>query len=151
MSRSKYAKASEGRRVAYEKRKATYTEVSGVKMDRIQASFQWAGDIRLHLLNEDKECLIGLYVWPPVSGKEYYASASTGLLFDKQTGRCVQSTQVSLLIDTLRPPKGKGTAYFNKWLKARVADEGWLKSNKRGPKPKGYKAPEEGDGDASDE
>lgn len=108
-------------------------------MNRIQASIKWAGQVRLHQIKEDHESLLAEYEWPPNSGKVYFACASTGLLFDKQSGACRQSSSVSLLIDTVAPRKCT-VAGFNAWLAARRVGTCDALQIKRGPKPGGAAA-----------
>lgn len=76
-------------------------EVNGLLMDRIVASIKWRGSIFLMHTGEKEESLLGEVVWPKKTGKTYYACATTGLLFDKVTGECVQTQRVGLLLDTL--------------------------------------------------
>ena len=119
-------------------------EIDGINMVALQSSIHWRGDLRLLQLNENSESMLAEIEWPKKSGKLYWACASTGLLFDKQSGRCLQSSQVLLLPDTLAPIKCTRRDY-DKWRNARVAGEGKAMAVKRGPKPKGYVAPEEDD------
>ncbi|MFA7290919.1 MAG: hypothetical protein WC023_01600 [Rhodocyclaceae bacterium] len=121
-------------------------EVDGINMVALQSSIHWRGDLRLLQLNESSESMIAEAEWPKKSGKLYWACASTGLLFDKQSGRCLQSSQVLLLPETLAPIKCT-RASFDKWRNARVMGEGKALAVKRGPKPKGYVAPEAGGDD----
>lgn len=107
-------------------------------MVKIQGSIQWAGMVRLHQTKEDNESKLAEYEWPVKSGRVYYACASTGLLFDKQSGRCVQSSNVELLLDTVAPEKCT-IGQFNKWVKVRSTTGTKHLQLKRGPKPKGQK------------
>ena len=116
-------------------------------MTSLQASIQWRGMVRLHQLNEDSESYLAEVEWPKKSGRIYYGCASSGLLFDKQSGACRQSSNVTLDLDSLEPVKCT-RAQFEKWRNARV--QGGLRDiviSKRGPKPKGYVAPEAEDAD----
>lgn len=61
---------------------------------------------------EQEESLLGEAVWPKKTGKIYYACATTGLLFDKQTGVCVQTQRVGLLLDTLADATPKDMKKF---------------------------------------
>lgn len=85
-------------------------EVEGLKFAKIEKSIRWRGKVRLHMLGEDDESLIGEHEWPPKSDKVYFACATTGLLFDQATGRCLQSQNVELLLDTLVPASPKDLA-----------------------------------------
>jgi hypothetical protein len=113
------------------------SEIS-MNMIKAQSSIQWAGKVRLHQLREDDESKLAEHEHPPGSGKMYYACVSTGLLFDKQSGRCIQSSNLELLLDTVAPDKCT-FGQFEKWRRART--KGGLKhiTLKRGPKPKGQK------------
>lgn len=109
------------------------SEVDGLNMTKIQGSVQWKGIVRLAQLNEDAESLLSDLEWPKKSGNHYFVCASTGLLFDKQTGACRQSTTVSLKIETVEPFKCT-LAGYKKWLAARMTGD-WMKTKgKPGPK-----------------
>ena len=121
--------------------------VEGLNMTKIQNAIQWRGIVRLHQLNEDSEGYLAETEWPVKSGRLWYACASSGLIFDKQTGACQQSSNVRLALDSMEPVKFTRTQ-FEKWRSARV--QGGLRDiviSKRGPKPKGYVAPEAEDAD----
>ncbi len=81
------------------------SEVTGLRMEKIVASIRWRGMVELHHTGEKEESLLGEVQWPKKKGPVYYACATTGLLFDKQSGKCVQTQRVDLLIDTLAPAK----------------------------------------------
>lgn len=81
--------------------------VDSLNMEAIKKTIQWRGTVRLHQLNEDDDSLLGLARWPKKGGPEYYACATSGLLFDKETGECVQSTNVVLKLDTITPATPK--------------------------------------------
>lgn len=80
-------------------------DVTGLRMEKIVASIRWRGKVALHHTGEQEESLIGEARWPKITGPVFYACATTGLLFDKESGKCVQSDRVDLLIDTLAPAK----------------------------------------------
>lgn len=107
-----------------------------LNMSKLQSSIQWAGMVRMHQLNEDNESKLSEIEWPAKSGRIFYACAATGLLFDKQSGRCLQSSSVDLLLDTVSPEKCTAIQ-FKKWRKARVDTGTKHLTLKRGPKPKG--------------
>ena len=145
-----------GKRADFTKRKAVVDEVVGLKMETLQNNIRWTGILRLHQLKEDSQSLLSETQWPKKTGPLYFVCVSTGLLFDKQSGRCVQSSRITLLMDSVTPIDGgvQGSGYFKRWRDKRIQDDGWLNSNqaKRGPKPKAQKAYESedlGDGDAS--
>ncbi len=130
-----------------EKRTPQVGMVKGLNVARLQSEIQWRGIVRLHQLNEDSEGYLAETEWPVKSGRVWYACASSGLIFDKQTGACQQSSNVTLALDSLEPVKCTRTQ-FEKWRQARV--QGGLRDiviSKRGPKPKGYIAPEAEDAD----
>lgn len=87
-------------------------EVTGLLMDRIAASIQWRGMVFLMHTGEREESLLGEAQWPKKTGKTYYACATTGLLFDKQTGACVQTQRVGLLLNTLASASPKDMRKF---------------------------------------
>jgi len=107
-----------------------------VNMLKLQSAIRWHGMVRLHQLNEDDASYLGEIERPKGSGRLFYACAATGLLFDKQSGRCLQSSKVDLLLDTVS--EAQCTAgQFDKWIKARVVKCVKHITLKRGPKPKG--------------
>jgi len=121
-----------------EKHKTAAAEINGLVMGRLQSSIQWAGQVRLHQTGEELESLLAECEWPNKSGKFYFACASTGLLFDKQSGACKQASTVQLLIDTVQPRKCSA-AGFKVWIGARL-NCGFNNAAKRGPKPGGAAA-----------
>ena len=121
--------------------------VDGLNIARLQSEIQWRGMVRLHQLNEDSESYLADVEWPKKSGSMYYGCVSTGLLFDKQSGACRQSSNVTLLMDTVETTKCTLTQ-FGKWHRERVmGGTRDIVISKRGPKPKGYVAPEAEDAD----
>ena len=131
-----------------EKRIPQVGMVEGLNVAKLQSAIQWRGMLRLHQLNEDSESYLAEVEWPKKSGRLHYACASTGLLFDKQSGACRQSSNVTLLMDTVETTKCTA-AQFSKWHRERVmgGTRDITISSKRGPKPKGYVAPEAEDAD----
>lgn len=85
-------------------RKSYVPEVNGLKFDKIIASIKWRGTVRMRLAGND-DSLLGECVWPVKDGKTYYACAVTGLLFDKESGRCLQSSNVDLDLASLVPAR----------------------------------------------
>lgn len=133
-----------GPRKDFKKRKSVDDEVIGLKMETLQNNIRWTGNLRLHQLKEDAQSLLSETPWPKRTGPLHFVCVSTGLLFDKQSGRCVQSSRITLLMDSVKPIAGgvQGSGYFKRWRDQRIKDDGWLSSNqaKRGPKPKEQKA-----------
>ena len=130
-----------------EKRTPQVGMVEGLNVARLQSEIQWRGMVRLHQLNEDSESYLADVEWPKKSGSMYYGCVSTGLLFDKQSGACRQSSNVTLLMDTVETTKCTLTQ-FGKWHRERVmGGTRDIVISKRGPKPKGYVAPEAEDAD----
>jgi len=122
--------------------------VEGIKTAQMQRSIQWRGNVHLRMLGEDSESMLAETEYPPKSGKIYYACASTGLIFDKQTGACRQSSNVSLEIRSVQPATMTATQFL-KWRDGRIDSAPRdITLGKRGPKPKGYVAPDpDGDSD----
>lgn len=116
-------------------------EVDGLNMVNIQSHIQWKGIVYLEMLKEDDETMLSEVEWPKKSGRLFYGCASTGLLFDKQTGRCLQSSRVNLKLETVKPTKCT-PSQFSKWVSGRAIKESKHITLKRGPKPKGYVAPD---------
>lgn len=131
-----------GRRTVVKQRSLITDEVNGLKMEPLQKSVQWTAMVRLHQLNEDSESLLAETAWPPKTGPLYFACVSTGLLFDKQSGRCLQSSRVTLLLDTVQPIVGSTRGLFKSWRDRRIAEQGVFNHSigKRGPKTKAQKA-----------
>lgn len=129
------------------KRAPQNIQVENLKMTSLQASIQWRGMVRLHQLNEDSESYLAEVEWPKKSGRIYYGCASSGLLFDKQSGACRQSSNVTLDMGSVESVKFTA-AQFGKWHRERVmGGTRDIVISKRGPKPKGYVAPEAEDAD----
>ena len=130
-----------------EKRTPQVGMVEGLNVAKLQSEIQWRGMVRLHQLNEDSESYLADVEWPKKSGSMYYGCVSTGLLFDKQSGVCRQSSNVTLLMDTVETTKCTLTQ-FGKWHRERVmGGTRDIVISKRGPKPRGYVAPEAEDAD----
>lgn len=134
-------------------RKPSKTEVDGLNMIGIQGEIRWTGFVHLDQTNEDLECLLSETVWPRKTGACYFVCASTGLLFDKQTGACRQSRKINLRMDTVVESR-KTRAEFRKWMSEKSNGEGWCKK-KPGPKPGSKRAafdeiPEDSDDDIID-
>lgn len=106
------------------------------KMVRLQSSIKWQGLVRLHQLNEDDQSYLSEIEHPKGSGTMVYACASTGLMFDKQSGRCLQSSNLDLLLESVTETKCTAKQ-FEKWKKARSVTGTKHITLKRGPKPKG--------------
>lgn len=106
------------------------------KLVDCQKSIQWSGMVRLHQLREYNESKLSIVEYPPGSGEIRYICASTGLLFDQQSGKCLQSSHVDLLLDTVKPEKCT-FSQFNKWVSDRQISGQKHLQLKRGPKPKG--------------
>lgn len=100
-------------------------------------NLKWFGKMNLHLLNEQADSWLAEIDWPLCSGKKHYVCASTGLVFNKETGREVRYSSVSLDLSTIEE-KQCTEKEFRKWKAiARAASDGWRNfSVKPGPKPK---------------
>jgi len=105
---------------------------------RLQSAIRFQGLVRLHQTREDDESYLCEVEHPKGSGTMVYVCVSTGLLFDKQSGRCLQSSNMDLLLDSVQETRCT-TAQFNKWVKARSNAGTKQISLKRGPKPKGQR------------
>lgn len=121
-----------------EKREVRVVEVEGLNFTRIQSTIQWRGMCKLHQLGEEAECLLAETAWPPKTDKMYYVDASTGLLFDKQSGACKQGSSVTLDIASVRPDK-VSLRQYKAWISSKRTGK-WTAtiSLKRGPKPKDW-------------
>lgn len=127
-------------------------EVVGLNMRRLQASIRWSGKVKLFLTGEVLDVYLAECTYPKRNGTTYYACASTGLLFDKETGRCRQSSSVLLLIDSVTPTACSAKA-FAIWQKARQASEEKkaFTISRRGPKPKDCALPDDETADEEDD
>lgn len=123
-------------RTPKQKSPAYVSSVDGLSMVKLRDSIKWMGMVHLGLLNEDDPSYLSDVEWPAKSGKMYYGCASTGLLFDKQSGRCLQSSNVNLIVDTVEPAKCTG-AQFDRWKNERIRSDPYAFKIKPGPKPKG--------------
>lgn len=106
-----------------------------LSMARLQSRIKWRGIVRMHQLSEDDEAFLSELEHPKGSGAMFYACASTGLLFHKDTGACVQSSKLDLLLESIVETKCS-PAQFEKWRKERAACAARGLTLKRGPKPK---------------
>ena len=134
-----------------EKREVRVVEVEGLIFTCIQSTIQWRGMCKLHQLGEEAECLLAETAWPPKTDKLCYVDASTGLLFDKQTGACKQGSSVTLDIASVRPDK-VSLRQYKAWLSSKRTGK-WSAtiSLKRGPKPKGWTPSEDQEPESDDE
>ena len=96
-------------------------KVTGLKIEPLRRSIRWIAQVCLHQLNENSESLLSEVQWPPKSGPMYYACASTGLLFDKQSGVCLQSTKITLLLCTVKSIDGSKPGFFMAWRDKKMA------------------------------
>jgi len=94
--------------------------IEGLHITRMQENISFRGEIFMAQLNEQDESMLTVIEWPPKSGEEFYACVSSALLFDKQTGRCLQSSRVYLKLDTVEPAK-MSVRQFHSWMKGRHA------------------------------
>lgn len=127
--------------------------VDSLPMRKIQETIKWRGFVKLHINGERCESFLSELEYPPKSGKSWYVDSTTGLLFDKQTGLCRQSTFVSL--DMALEPSAMTRADLRKWVAEKEKSD-WAMSvinRKPGPKPKGSVINNEdgGDDDAFDD
>lgn len=76
-------------------------------IEEVKRAISLRGNIRLHQLGEDDESLIAVLRWPRKTGLEFYVCATSLLMFDKNTGSCVQSTNLTLDLNSLRPASPK--------------------------------------------
>ncbi len=106
-------------------------EVTGLNMAKIVNSIKWRGSVLLLATGEESDSLLGEVVWPKKSGREFYACATTGLLFDKQSGVCVQTGRIVLQIKTLTEAKPKDMGAFL----AKKKDYGYGYNGRRLPPP----------------
>lgn len=81
--------------------------VEDLDMKAVKRSIKWRGLVHLDQLREDDESLLGEARWPKANGEIYYACATSGLLFDKGTGHCLQSSNCTLLLGTIKPASPK--------------------------------------------
>lgn len=77
-----------GTRSPVKKRVIFPKDVNWLPFTLLQADIRWVGQVRLHQLRQDDECLLSEVEWPKRSGVFWYVCVSSGLLFDKHTGAC---------------------------------------------------------------
>lgn len=113
-------------------------DVDGLCFSDIRAGVRWAGDVILELARDRAESLLSEYEYPSNSGVFWYCCASTGLLFDKKSGACRQSSRVRLDVASVRE-QPRTPAQVSAWIAARQqAVYDWSTQKiKLGPKPKG--------------
>ena len=112
-----------GTRSPVKKRVIFQKDVNGLPFTLLQGDIRWVGQVRLHQLRQDDECLLSEVEWPKCSGVVWYVCVSSGLLFDKQTGACRQSTNVVLLLETVAPAGKLPAGFSGKWRKERKERE----------------------------
>lgn len=113
-----------------------------------KSQIKWRGNMRLHMLNEDADTILSETDWPLCSGNMHYLCCSTGLVFRKDTGKCVRYSSVSLDLASIEPCNMTRTE-FKRWhSQAVVKSDQWRNfSVKPGPKPKSGRASESEDCD----
>jgi hypothetical protein len=125
------------------KKKPFIGEVNGLKIETLQKAIKWRGMSRLHIPGEDQECLLAETPWPPRTGDQHYVCVGSGLLFDQQSGRCLQSTHISLDLSSVAPTVCS-QAQYREWRekKMRAMEDEFMNHNsvKRGPKTREQKA-----------
>ena len=70
--------------------------------------------MNLHITGEAKETYLSETDWPLCSGNMHYVCASTGLIFNKETGREVRYSTVLLDLKTVEKTYISKTAFL-KW------------------------------------
>lgn len=113
-----------------------------VNVAALQGAIEWIGSVRIDLLNETKECMLAEIEWPKKSGNKCFGCATTGLIFDKQSGRCHQSSNVTLLVNSVVEHKCTSSQYQKWHAKNVLLERKNIVLGKPGPKPKGYVDPE---------
>lgn len=111
---------------------------TSLNMVRLQSSIKWQGLVRLRQLKEDDDTYLSEIEHPAGSGTMVYACVSTGLMFDKQSGRCLQSSHMDLLLESVNETKCT-PGQFEKWRKARSVTGTKHITLKRGRKPKDHR------------
>ena len=115
---------------------------TGHDLGSYQARIKWKSLMNLHITGEAKETYLSETDWPLCSGNMHYVCASTGLIFNKETGREVRYSTVSLDLKTVEKTNISKTAFL-KWLqKAKERIDEWrdFSITKPGPKTKEQKA-----------
>ena len=124
------------------KHKPFIGEVNGLKIETLQKAIQWRGTARLHINGEDQECLLAETPWPPRTGELHYCCVGSGLLFCKQSGRCLQSTHITLDLASVEPSRFS-QAQYKAWRSLKMLaleEEFGVYKSKTGPKTKEQKA-----------
>lgn len=94
--------------------------MTNAQFEKLRHNIKWRGKVTLYQLNEDDESLLTEFIH---KGQPYYACATTGLLFDKDTGQCLTSSNVELRIETLRLASPREYPAFVK--RKKMADYGY--------------------------
>ena len=116
------AKGRFGPHSIFAKHRTRLVEVNDIPVLQLQKRITHRGTVNLHQLHETDECLMTDHEWPKKSGVIWYCCVATGLLFDKQTGQCRQSTLVNLDLSTVEPFY-PGPEFFKKWRSERQEKE----------------------------
>lgn len=125
------AKGRFGRHNMVKKHKARPVEVNGLPFGKLQEAIKYRGNVMLHITGELDDCLLTDYEWPENSGVVWYCCVASGLLFDRQTGRCKQAETVSLAMESLVPFVADRT-FYRKWTEERRKRQSfdWIKPAK---------------------
>ena len=116
------AKGRFGTHIIFAKRSKRLIEVNNVPILKLQKRIAFRGAVNLRQMHETDECLMADYEWPKNSGHIWFCCVSTGLLFDKRTGECRQSTLVNLDLSSVEPFSPAAT-FFKKWRSERQSKE----------------------------
>ena len=86
----------------------------------IKNKVRWRGKVSLYQLKEDDDAFLAEHI---SDGTPRYACVVTGLMFCKDTGKCLSSTNIELRLETLVPESSKR---LDSWLRERkMADYGY--------------------------
>lgn len=94
--------------------------VEGLPINRLQERIRWSCCVWLEMLKEKSESMLSEIEWPKNSGRVYFVCVTSGLLFDKGDGHCLQSNSVRLIPETVAPAT-MSQAQLIAWVKRRQA------------------------------
>lgn len=72
-------------------------------VEEVKRAITLRGFVRLHQTGEDDESLLAKMRWPRKTGREFYICATSLMMFEIDSGACVQSSLVTLDVSTLTP------------------------------------------------
>lgn len=94
------------------------TGIEDLPITRLQGNIQWSCRVWMKMLGQADESMLSEIEWPKKSGLYYFVCVTSGLLFDKGDGHCLQSSSVRMMLETVEPAS-MNQAQLLAWVKRR--------------------------------